>query len=312
MNKTLKLVLKVAISLALLAFLFTQSGIEDTFARLSEANLWYIPVSIVIYLLSQWVSSYRWQFLCRPLGFRLSLRDFYDFYLIGMFLNLFLPGSIGGDVGRMYYLAKRCNRKKREALLTLLAERGVGLAALLLMTGLLALTPTAAPLPNGVRWMVILLSAAMVTGFLVIRGVPLRRWAEKIPKLELLAQAEVYWRDVPLLAKSVSISLLVHGFMVLIHLLIAQALGLSIPPLYLAMVYGIVSLVSVIPIAFNGIGVREGTYQLLLIQVGISPDVALAFGLYWFLISTLTSLAGGLVMLKGHYKAPSAEEVELA
>lgn len=307
---TPKFVLKVLISLVVLGLLLHYTGLENTLRRLSEANLWYVPLGVGVYLLSQIVSSYRWQFLSAALGFQRSLREFYDYYLIGMFFNLFLPGAIGGDMFRMYYLAKSCNRKKREALLTLLAERGVGLAALLLLTALVALTPAADPIPKPLRVSLVALSALGLIGFLILRRLPLNRWVARWPKLDLLVQAEVYWANLGLLIRSVSISLVVHVVMVGMHVLIASALGVSVSPLYLMAVYGMVCLVSVLPIAFNGIGVREGAYQFLLMRVGLDPETALAFGIYWFLISTCTSLLGGLVLLKGHYKTPSPQDAE--
>jgi len=81
--------------------------------------------------------------------------------------------------------------------------------------------------------------------------------------------------------------------------------------LYISVVYGIVSLASVLPIAFNGFGVREGTYLLLLTKVGLPPQTALAFAFYWVIISTCTSLIGGLVLIKGHYKTPTSAEDDL-
>ena len=66
--------------------------------------------------------------------------------------------------------------------------------------------------------------------------------------------------------------------------------------LYLAVIYGVVSLVSVLPITQGGLGVRELAYQSLLVKLGVNTDTALAFGVYWFLISTLTSLFGGLIL----------------
>lgn len=306
---TTKTALKIVFSLLLLAFVLHSTGLEKTFAKLSTANLWYVPVGVVIYLGSQWISAYRWQFLASPLGFKLSLREFYDYYLIGMYFNLFLPGAIGGDVGRMIYLAKSCGRRKREALLTLIAERGVGLVALLFLTTMFCLTPAAAPVPQLLRMAMIAMSVVGVLGFIALRISPVDAWVEKFPKLELLTQARLYWQDIPLLFKSVSLSLLVHGCMITIHLMIANALGIELPVMYLGLVYGIVALVSVAPIAFNGIGVREGAYQILLSRAGVAPETALAFALYWFLISTLTSLVGGLVLVKGHYKTPDPEEM---
>lgn len=319
---SLKQIVKILVSVILLALLLHYTGFENTLSRLSKANLWYIPVGVALYLFAQVVSSYRWKFLSAAIGFKLSLREFYDYYLIGMFFNLFLPGAIGGDMLRMFYLAKSANRKKREALLTLLAERGVGLVALLLLISLVCITPAMAAvdltlplklfsLPTvyfDLRLILLCLSACLLAGYLALWLAPLERLVEKIPKMELIGQAKVYWANVGLLAKSVSISLFVHALMVGMHLLIATALDVHVDILYITVVYGVVSLASVLPIAFNGFGVREGTYLLLLTKAGLTPETAMAFAFYWVIISTCTSLLGGLVLVKGHYKTPSAQE----
>lgn len=310
MRVNAKLLLKVGISLGLLAFFLHSSGIDKTLQELARANLWYIPLGVIIYLVSQWVSSYRWKFLCEPLGFRLSLREFYDYYLMGMFFSLFLPGAIGGDVSRMVYLAKSQSRRKREALLTLLAERGVGMVALVLLTSVMCLLPTGKLIPLWIRLTMWGMTGVGMVLFTTLQVIPVQKWVERFPWLSLITQAEAYWRDIPLLARSVGISLAVHASMVGIHVLILQALGLQMPFPYLVAVYGIVGIASVLPISFNGLGVREGAYVFLLGRVGIPSHEGLAFGLYWFLISACTSLVGGWVFLKGHYKTPTPEDVE--
>lgn len=325
-KRSLKQVVKIAAGLALIVFLLHQTGLEKTISALSQANLWFIPLGVLMYLMAQLMSTYRWQFLSEALGFHRSLRELYDYYLIGMFSNQFLPGAIGGDAVRMYYLAKSCNRKKREALLTLLAERGVGLVALLLLTSAICLLPAVANLnwdipvhlPGlplwhwNVRFLMLMLSALVILGYIGLWLVPLQAWVERFPKLSLLRQARVYWANIPLLVKSISLSIVVHAFMVLVHLLIANAMHVHVPFLYLAVLYGVVSLVSVLPITQGGLGVRELAYQSLLVKLGVNPDTALAFGVYWFLISTLTSLFGGIILMKGHYKTPEPAEMELS
>jgi glycosyltransferase 2 family protein len=325
-KKPLKQWIKIAVGLGLIAFLLHQTGLENTFSALAQANLWYIPVGIVIYLMAQLISTYRWKFLAEAIGFHRSLRELYDYYLIGMFSNQFLPGAIGGDAVRMYYLAKSCSRKKREALLTLIAERGVGLVALLLLTAAVCLLPQIAQLnwnipvhipglPTfhwNVRYMVLILSSLIGIGYVGLWLFPIQKWVERFPKLELISQARVYWANIPLLAKSVGLSLFVHALMVAVHGMIANAMHIDVPLLYLAVIYGVVSLVSVLPITQGGLGVRELAYQSLLVKLGVDSHTALAFGVYWFLISTLTSLFGGLILMKGHYKTPNADEVELS
>lgn len=320
-----KQIVKILISVILLGFILHYTGFEKTVSRLSEANLWYVPVGIVYYLIAQIFSAYRWQFLSAALDFRLAFREFYDYYLIGMFFNLFLPGAIGGDMLRMFYLAKSANRPKREALLTLLAERGVGLVALLLIISLVCMMPQLSQidltiplkLPFGnpiffnLRLILLSLSGALLASYLLLWVLPLEKLARRVPKLALILRAKVYWSNLRLLIKSVSISLFVHGLMVSLHLLIAFALNVHVDPLYMTVVYGIVSLASVLPIAFNGFGVREGAYMLLLTRAGLSSETALAFAFYWVIISTCTSLVGGLVLMKGHYKTPTSEETDM-
>src|SRR5262249_26327303 len=85
-------IVEIVVSLVVLASVFHFRGIEKTLGRLKSANLWYVPLGVCIYLISQVISAYRWQFLSAVLDFKLALREFYDYYLIGMFFNLFLPG----------------------------------------------------------------------------------------------------------------------------------------------------------------------------------------------------------------------------
>lgn len=305
-----KTIIKLVVSLIVLAVILWMSGIEETLVTLSKANLIYLPLGVLVYVASQVISSYRWQFLAKALGFKLPLREFLDFYMLGMYFSLFLPGSIGGDVGRVYYLAKRTGRKKREALLTLLAERGVGLVGIMVIMGAVCLTPYADPLPSAVRWFFLLLALALFLGFLLLQVIPVDKLSRRFPDnglVQLVVQSQVYWKNWPMLAASVALSFLVHGLMVLIHWLIAVGLDIQVEPVYLAVVYGAVMMLSIIPVFFNGLGIREGGYQYFLAKVGVLSATGLAFGLYWFAVSLLTSLLGGFVLIKGHYETPPKE-----
>lgn len=297
----LKRLIKMTLSAVVLWWLFTQAGVADTLAHLPPDAWWVVAAGVAIYMVSQAVSGYRWQFLAQALGFPGTVRQYFDLYMVGMFFNLFLPGSIGGDGARVYYLGKLTDRPKRQAVLTILAERGVGLLALLLLTGLFCMLPQAHVLPDTVTRPVLLLSVCTLLGYGAVLVFPFSKFSH-IGPVAWLQQAEVYWRDPWLMARSVGVSLLVHGFMVAIHLLIARALGLDVHPVMMTIVYGVTALVSVIPLFFNGMGIREGAYQLLLGFAGVSASEALAFGLLWLAVSVMTSLIGGLFFALGQYK----------
>ncbi len=308
-----KMLLKIGISFALLIWLFLTTGTQDTFQKLAEANLWYIPLSVLIYVGAQIFSAYRWRALANALDFKLSIREFFDYYMLGMYFNLFLPSAIGGDVSKVFYLAKATGRKKRDAGLTVLADRGTGLVALCLLTAIICLSPVADPFPMSLRLTLIGLPVVGFTALFILRLISKEKIAalvERYPKLDILTSAWIYWHDTGLLTQTVLVSMLCHASMILIHVFICYALKINLSVLYLILVYGVVSLAGVIPISFNGIGLREGAYKILLTRAGVPDHTALAFGLYWFIISTLTSLVGGLILIKGHYKTPPPEELE--
>ena len=81
-------VLRIAGSLALLAFIAWRldwSQFAEAFARVNY-TLW--AAGVAIYVLAQVVSALRWQLLSRPMGFDLGLGRYVSLYFIGMFFKL--------------------------------------------------------------------------------------------------------------------------------------------------------------------------------------------------------------------------------
>src|SRR5260370_27638433 len=101
----------------------------QAFARL-RVGLWLAALATLA--LTQAVSALRWQMLARPLGFDRPLWQYTGFYFIGMYFNLLLPTSVGGDVVRAWYLDRRSGRRLA-AFVAVLLDR---LSRLLVLLGL--------------------------------------------------------------------------------------------------------------------------------------------------------------------------------
>src|ERR687885_1930959 len=82
--------------------------------------------ALAVFLVTQMVSALRWQWFARPLGFTEPLRRFVGLYFVGMFFNLLLPTSIGGDAVRAVALHPGPGRRVA-ALLSVLLDRLSGL-----------------------------------------------------------------------------------------------------------------------------------------------------------------------------------------
>ena len=105
-RRTLVFLTKILVSVGFLSFLFTLVDLAQLVQILSSAHFSYIVVALIGYFFAQIIGAMRWSLLAQPLGFKNPFKDFAFFYFIGMFFNLFAPSTVGGDVGRVFYLPK--------------------------------------------------------------------------------------------------------------------------------------------------------------------------------------------------------------
>jgi uncharacterized membrane protein YbhN (UPF0104 family) len=79
----------------------------------------------------------RWYLLVRALHIPFTLWHAFQLGLLGLFGNAFLPGSVGGDFFKAYFLAKDRPGQRTAAVSTVLMDRGFGLFGLVLIAAVL-------------------------------------------------------------------------------------------------------------------------------------------------------------------------------
>lgn len=306
--------LKGLVSLGLLSFLLNRIDLPYLLGALSSARLSYLVLALLAYFLAQVMSSIRWASLARPLGFENPFRDFIAFYLIGMFFNLFAPSTVGGDAGRVFYLARSGSQSLERgwtssashAFMSVIMDRAVGMAVMVWIGAAAVVLFPAYALPVVVRYLTFTLALGCLFGWkllpLLHRVLPGR---EHSVGKHLLLGVETYRSRWPVLRLAIILSLVIHFIKTWIQILLGRALGLEIPWSYSFILYPLVSVFSALPISFNGIGLREGGYLFLLQRVGVESEKAIAFGLLWFIIVALDSLVGGTIFILSKSPKPS-------
>jgi glycosyltransferase 2 family protein len=309
-----KMRLKILVSVVMFAslFLFGKIDLSKSWEIALHANLWFLGSAVVLFLSSTLLNGYRWQLLANAVGLRKPFFKMVQFCFVGLFFNLFLPSTVGGDFSRCYYLSKGTGRYGG-ALYSVLADRAVGIAVLFLFATLGILL---GPGGSEMAWT---LKAPIFLGTLGIFGV-----VPFMPKLttKILGEqnwitkkfndstAKVYWRDKNLIGVSLGLSVLLQVVLVTVHILIGYALGLTTIPLwYYFVFYPSVAVLGFITPSFNGIGIREWAYTYFLTMAGIDRSHALTYAIMWLGLTTFTSLFGGIVYVAGHFKI-SKEEAE--
>lgn len=301
------LIFKTVVSIILLAWVLTRVDIEQAWQQFQNLSLPFIAFALLYYTFLQWLSCIRWQIVLQATRHSAPMGTLLSSYFAGMFLNIFLPGALGGDVYRIYRVAK-VTKDSEAALVSVFLERFTGLAALsaLAIIGL----PPAFQLIG--RWDIILIFfscvGALVGGVLLIVSPQLLRIAEPIlhklrldsiaarfAKIQLLLRQFAQHRQA--LLSSIVLSLILQFGIVYYHYFIAQQLGIEVSFLALLVFIPIIVVVTLLPISLGGLGLKEGLWVYLFSRIGLSVEDALLLSLTITFLSWLLSLPGGIVLL---------------
>src|SRR5512143_110104 len=93
---------KLVVSVALLAYLFSITDAAALEQRLRSADLLLLAAAVACYFAMVALATWRWQLLLETLGVDASLRRLGSSYLVANFFNNFLPSNFGGDIVRVW------------------------------------------------------------------------------------------------------------------------------------------------------------------------------------------------------------------
>jgi len=131
LNQKLKLTLKTLLGLGLVAWVLKGKMVDFSLLK----NLILNPMNLLVALLflgaSAVLCTSRWLILVQGQGLQLSFRDLFSLNMIGNFFNTFMPGSVGGDLIKAWYVAGKQPNKRTEAVFTVLLDRVLGLSVII-------------------------------------------------------------------------------------------------------------------------------------------------------------------------------------
>ena len=316
-NRKVLLALKIGVSGAVLAYLFYFTDIARFYDRLAILPAWFVVVAWAYYACCTLISACRWQLLLASRGIRVPVIKLFNFYMVGMFLNSFMPGAIGGDVVKSWDLYRLTGRGN-DAVASVFVDRFTGLIGLTLLGAL------AVPFGHHLlesRVAVIAIFGSLVLLFAVVTMLwvgPVARLAITIMRrvlpgkiaeklADLYMALHIYQEGPRTLASAIALSMIIQCLQASYYAMTALALGIHAEIFYFILFLPAVVLISMVPLTFGGLGVREGVMIVLFSQVGVAGSDVLAISLTVFVINTVLSLYGGLLMLRREAPARNAE-----
>ncbi len=302
-------VLRILISLIVLVIVIASVGVNRLWAVLSSVNVGWFLVALAIHFSGLVIRTFRWAILVKSLDIHVSFGRLFYLYMAGTFFNTFLPTGIGGDVVKIIDLAPASGGAR--AFSTVLADRLTGILGTSFIALCVALIDPADVPTSIVALVVVITGGILLATLLLTQQQLIDRVMRHVPGWsKLLSKAKV--RKIYDALTSYSIGAIVRSTLVSLPFTItliasqyalALSLGVVVPVQYFALFIPLTALVQMLPISFNGLGVREGTFQALFSTVDVAGEQAVAISLLYYVLRVITGLIGGLMYLIGNLRA---------
>jgi uncharacterized membrane protein YbhN (UPF0104 family) len=255
-----------------LALLFVFHKLDKTVLlnTLLQSNVLLVSGACLFYALSKILSAFRLNNFIHAAGIHLTRRTNLKLYWLGMFYNLLLPGGIGGDGYKVFYLHRNMNVPAKKSILALLLDRLTGLFALGIMVLVLAFFLKPSPVKH--LYLVLGILIGSVLFYYIVY-----KWFNIFYALLQITNMQSF---------GVQALQLVTAWMIL------KAVGQDNQIISYLFVFLISSVVAAIPFTLGGVGAREITFLYASDILRLNPATSVSLSLLFLLITVSVSLTG--------------------
>ena len=313
--------LRLSVCVALLWFIISRVDLAQVYQLIIKVSFGDFALAFLIYVIAHLLFFLRWNKILQALQLNIRIRTLLPLQFLGLFFNMFLPTSAGGDVIKAYYVSKDTG-KTGTSFLSVFLDRYIGLLAIIALAAVAAFAVRLNI--SGVvvyHWVLLILAVAIVVTILLSTDFAARlnrflgtRFTSIQGIISLINQSsKAILKNRRVMIWTFLLSL---GFMLLVvavNYIFIGAIGESVPLRSLFVFIPVIALAAALPISINGIGLREGAYIYLFSTVGFTAEESLSLAFLSFVLLILVSLPGALVyalMGRGESKLPSGYKNE--
>lgn len=288
-------------------------NITDAIKVLLKANLALFFTAFVFNNLSSVFLTIKWLRLAKPLDLKSNFTELLALNYISFFYSSFVPGQSSGELIKGLKLAKKEGAiqkvwipifidKITNLLIVFLIgfiavicneiyRNNIGLVIVVSLSTILLLFTTIVLFSENTEAFIKIMREFLIN---VLKIFKIKTGLIKDFSLNYFKE---YKKHNFLMLETLIWSLLTKLPHVFAFYLLAKSLNIDLSILQCAWLFSIVSVVTLIPISFSGLGIREGAIIALLAQIGIDASSALSLSILIFIMGILIAIIGGILEL---------------
>ena len=296
----------------LLAVVLDRIPVSEVIEPLGRVVPAFFLAALILSLINRYVAAHRTALLARAQGLPLKARELCEISLTTSFYGLVLPGVLAGGAVRWYKLS-RAGGSSTGALSVIALDRFLDTLTLVALGSLLwSLDAATRSVPAvGVALFALLCLLIPLYAATVLLPFP-RNALEGGGRLRSLLSSLMgrlgAFRELPVSshASLLAISVLRELSGILVYWWLARALGLEVSFISIGWIRAALLLLTLLPLSFAGLGVREVSLIFLLAPCGIAAGDALGLSVLVFLGVLWVAAIGGLLEARRSFLVGSA------
>jgi uncharacterized protein (TIRG00374 family) len=333
-RSNLFLFLRIGVVAAGVTWAIVWLSAEQRWSRLTAVflrmNLGVFAAALGMFVVSQLMIALRWWLLLRTQSIFINYWAAVRLHFLGLFYNNFMPGAIGGDLLRAWYVTRHTDRKF-EAALSVFVDRVIGLlgsAAIAVFFYSLFLRGRGGQIAFGeggsqkffaehkgaVLWVAVALAVVFCGFMLHRRGRVLLKKGWSSIRIHSQKVVEKFKNAMVIYCRRPLAILTVFALTVFLQLLtitgfwfLGVNLGVTASVKYYYAIFPLGWAFGALPVSVGGAVVMEGLLVYLFINfAGVEAEPALAIALCQRIVWMIASLPGAAIHLLGaHLPAPT-------
>ncbi len=315
---------RIVVATAAILWVFRDQDWRELATVFRKLSPGWFAFSLAVFVIAQIAIGLRWWLLLRAQSVHIPIFAAVRLYFLGLFYNNVMPGAVGGDLLKAWYVTKHTDRKVA-GVLSVFADRVIGLIVLVLMA-----IPTYAIFVRGqiadsdggqqtspkgglasygewILWGLVAAGAVLAalliypSGRAKLQVVAARGWSKGLALLSEARQAVIVYCSKPwTLLLVVLLTLFSQVTVILAFWLLGRNLGVEAGLRYYLVVFPVMWVVAAVPVTIAGLGVFEaGMVEMFGLLAGVPAEQAMVLALCQRFVWVIASLPGGLIHLLG-------------
>ena len=301
-------VVRVAVSLAVVAGLLIKLSPGDVASTVRGADARLLLAALALMLLSQALVVAKWRFLLHARGVRPPLALVARSYCVSVLLSTVLPTAVGGDVYRVYRVQREPGVRASDVTMTVLYERATGYAAMTCMGAL------GAAFYYGAAWIgAVALAGGAAAALFAYWALP-RLPFPALRQDHVLRNVLAHRGELIAVYQAAMFSLLIQAVYISSIAVAGRAFGAHLSWWYWAFAVWLIAFALLLPIAIGGLGLRESGFSALVKHAGGTAaqgaSTGFALGVLLVAANALGLAAIEIAERAGYVRAPEPQPAE--